>query len=163
MIPKLTADHASGYNVSGAEAADADDPDFATFLWLAATTGSRRGELCAALSDLDLEQGSMTIASALAEVGGKVVPKNPTNHQIRPVALDDSTVEGPLSFATLLARPTGGPLICHPRRKCRSCQAALGPGRGSMPRLPTVGQAAPTEVWSRGRWGLSSRWSRSLQ
>ena len=45
------------------EQAEVDEPDFGVFLRLAASTGARRGELCALLwRDIDLADGTLTSA-----------------------------------------------------------------------------------------------------
>lgn len=73
---------------------EADDPDFATFLWLAALTGARRGEVCGLRwSDVDLEAGTMTIERAVVIVSGEMTVKDPKTHQKRRVALHGGTVE----------------------------------------------------------------------
>src|SRR5207248_5999057 len=48
-------------------AAQAEDPEFALYLRLAAVTGARRGELCALRwDDIDLERGQFGVARPLA-------------------------------------------------------------------------------------------------
>ena len=76
------------------EQAEADDPDFGTFLRLAASTGARRGELCALRwSDVDLVGATVRIGRALVEsVGGGHVEKDTKTHSGRHIALDPSTV-----------------------------------------------------------------------
>ncbi len=74
-------------------AARADDPDFGIFLVLAATTGARRGELCALRwLDIDLDAGSMVIHRALTDVGGKVSEKTTKTRVARRLRLDARTV-----------------------------------------------------------------------
>jgi integrase len=69
------------------------DPDWGSFLWLALTTGARRGELCALQwLHVDLEAGVLTIATAVAQVGGTRAIKGTKTHQKRRIALDAETV-----------------------------------------------------------------------
>jgi len=76
------------------EAAQAHDADFGMLLLLAATTGARRGELCALRwRDIDLDVGSLTIRRALSDVGGHVEEKDTKTHAARRLRLDAATVE----------------------------------------------------------------------
>ena len=70
------------------------DPDMACFLPLAASTGARRGELCALRwTDIDLELGTVLIARSLIEGQGSVlIEKDTKTHSSRRVALDRSSV-----------------------------------------------------------------------
>jgi integrase len=70
--------------------AEASDPDLACLLLLAATTGARRGELCALRwSDVDLESGSALITRALVEGrGSELIEKDTKTHASRRIALD---------------------------------------------------------------------------
>ncbi|MHB1536451.1 MAG: tyrosine-type recombinase/integrase [Acidimicrobiales bacterium] len=76
------------------EQAAAADPDFGCFLHLAATTGARRGELCALRwRDLDLEAGAVTITRSVVEAAHSVVVEKDTKtHASRRIALDPGTV-----------------------------------------------------------------------
>jgi integrase len=50
------------------------DPDFAVLLWLAATTGARRGELCALRwRNVDLEAAELLILRNLFQAAGRLV------------------------------------------------------------------------------------------
>jgi integrase len=72
---------------------DASDDDFRTFLFVALTTGARRGELAAVRwRDVDLEKKTMTIRHSVAEDRDSIVIKDTKSHQVRAVALDDETV-----------------------------------------------------------------------
>jgi integrase len=52
------------------DAARDQDPDLYTFLWLAATTGARRGELGALRwSDVDAERGELLVERSLVGIG----------------------------------------------------------------------------------------------
>jgi integrase len=65
----------------------------ALYLWLAAITGGRRGELCAIqVRDVDLEHGLLFIASNYVVKGGQKVRKDTKTHQKRWNALDDASV-----------------------------------------------------------------------
>jgi integrase len=77
------------------EQADAEDPDFGVFLRLAATTGARRGELCALRwRDVDLNEGTLTISRALVDCAdGGYVEKDTKTHAARRIALDSSMVK----------------------------------------------------------------------
>jgi integrase len=70
------------------------DPDMACFLLLAATTGARRGELCALRwTDVDLELGTVVIARSLVEGRGSVlIEKDTKTHSSRRVALDRTSI-----------------------------------------------------------------------
>ncbi len=75
-------------------AAQAEDPEFALYLRLAAVTGARRGELCALRwDDFDLEGGQIVVARSLT-VGDKgVIEKRTKTDRVRRLALDDVTVK----------------------------------------------------------------------
>jgi integrase len=74
-------------------AAQAEDPEFALYLRLAAVTGARRGELCALRwDDLDLEGGQVVVARSLAVGNDGVVVKKTKTDRVRRLALDDATV-----------------------------------------------------------------------
>ena len=70
------------------------NPAFGLFVRLAATTGARRGELCALRWEaVDLVDATVRIeASGYSERGGPVQIKDTKNHSRRVVSLDDSTV-----------------------------------------------------------------------
>ena len=75
--------------------AEAEDPDLAVFLILAAVTGARRGELCALRwDDVDFEAGCLTISRVIAL--GKNGPierhKPKTRASVRTIALDGGTL-----------------------------------------------------------------------
>ncbi|NNN04212.1 MAG: site-specific integrase [Acidimicrobiaceae bacterium] len=68
--------------------ATSKDPSFGTFLELAATTGARRGELCALRwSQVDFESGTLTIDTTIAELGG-LIEKDRSPHACRRITLD---------------------------------------------------------------------------
>lgn len=74
--------------------AELRDPDFACFLLLAATTGARRGELCAIRwSDLDLRARSLTISRSIVETqGADLIEKDTKTHSSRRIALDKGSI-----------------------------------------------------------------------
>ena len=69
-------------------------PDKARALFVAATTGVRRAELCALKrDDIDWDRAVLTVARSIVVLEGRVVDEIPTkNRRIRPVALDDVTM-----------------------------------------------------------------------
>lgn len=69
------------------------DPDWGMFVWLAMTTGARRGELCALRWDrLDFAAGVVDIRSAIAQVNTRTWEKDTKTHQRRRIVVDDQTV-----------------------------------------------------------------------
>jgi integrase len=72
-----------------------EDPKWGALVWLAITTGARRGELCALRwSNVDLDRGVLVIRQSLAKDGqGGWWLKDTKTHQQRRVALDAETVE----------------------------------------------------------------------
>lgn len=70
-------------------------PDFAwgVLLWLAMTTGARRGELCALRWDLlDLDNAVIVIRTSIGQDGATTWEKPTKTHQQRRIALDVDTV-----------------------------------------------------------------------
>jgi integrase len=75
------------------EAAHEADPDFAVLLWLAATTGARRGELCALRwSSVDLEAAELVSSRNPIQRDGQLVEKDTKTHAARRIALSDDSV-----------------------------------------------------------------------
>jgi integrase len=69
------------------------DPDFAVLLWLAATTGARRGELCALRwSNVDVAVGELVIVRNLIVRAGQLVEKDTKTHAARRIALSDDSI-----------------------------------------------------------------------
>lgn len=100
------------------EEAERDDQAFAVFLVLAAVTGARRGELVALRwSDVDLEDGTLTISRAISVgIDGPVERKRPkTRGSMRHIALDEGTV-------AILVAQRGR--LCE---RARSCGTSLPP------------------------------------
>jgi integrase len=74
------------------ECADTHE-DLGSLIFVAATTGARRGELCGLRwSDLDLDLWTMTIARSISDAGSRVEVKDTKTHQARRIALDQATV-----------------------------------------------------------------------
>jgi integrase len=67
-------------------------PAIALYVWLAAITGVRRGELCGVqIRDIDLENGVLHVAFNYLVKGGKKVRKDTKTHQDRYLAIDPVT------------------------------------------------------------------------
>lgn len=74
------------------EAATEVNPSLPTYFRLAATTGARRGELCALRwKHVDLDKRRLTIAHSISEVGRELIEKDTKTHQVRTVSLDEET------------------------------------------------------------------------
>lgn len=75
------------------KAANESDQNLATFVYLAASTGARRGELLALRwSDVHLKRGVLNIERGLILAGGDVLEQGTKTHQARTVAIDAATV-----------------------------------------------------------------------
>jgi integrase len=73
--------------------AERANPDLATLIYVAVTTGSRRGELCGLRwGDIDLERATVLVARSISDAAGKVEVKDTKTHAVRRLALDPSTV-----------------------------------------------------------------------
>jgi integrase len=69
-------------------------PELATYLWLVAVTGARRGELCGLWwADLDLQVGSVHVAHNYLVRGGQRIRKDTKTHQDRHLAIDRVTCD----------------------------------------------------------------------
>lgn len=69
------------------------DIDWGILVWLAMTTGARRGELCAMQWDLlNLDKAVLTIRSGIAQDGSTTWEKETKTHQQRRISLDEVTV-----------------------------------------------------------------------
>jgi integrase len=67
-------------------------PAIALYVWLAAITGARRGELCAVqIRDIDLENGVVHVAFNYVVKAGKKIRKDTKTHQDRHMAIDPVT------------------------------------------------------------------------
>ncbi len=68
------------------------DLDWGMMVWLAMTTGIRRGELCALRWDcVDLDNAVLSIRSSIAQRGARTWEKDTKNHQQRRITLDAQT------------------------------------------------------------------------
>jgi integrase len=69
-----------------------DHEDLGNLIFVAATTGARRGELCGLRwSDIDFAAATMTIARSISDAGSQVAVKDTKTHQARRIALDQAT------------------------------------------------------------------------
>lgn len=70
------------------------NPEFACMVFVATTTGCRRGELCGLRwTDMHLNDGTLTVNRAITETRSTgLVEKDPKTHRSRRMALDRSTV-----------------------------------------------------------------------
>lgn len=69
------------------------DLDWGMLVWLAMTTGARRGELCALKWDrLDFATGVLAIRSSIGQRGRRTWEKDTKTHQQRRITLDEQTV-----------------------------------------------------------------------
>ena len=74
--------------------AQESDPDLATFVMLAASSGARRGELIALRwKDIDLDRGTLSIERGLVLVDGQLIEQGTKTHQSRRITLDGTTRE----------------------------------------------------------------------
>lgn len=68
------------------------DVSWGVLVWLAMTTGARRGELCALRWDLlDLDNAVIVIRSSIAQDGKRTWEKTTKTHQQRRISLDENT------------------------------------------------------------------------
>ena len=77
------------------ESARNANPMFGAFLHVAATTGARRGELCALRwCDIDFDTAQLLISNAIIEgTRGELIEKDTKTHAARRIALDEYTVD----------------------------------------------------------------------
>jgi integrase len=77
------------------EAAAAEDLNFACFLIVAATTGARRGELCALRwNSINFEDETLTISGSVVEgVRSELFEKDTKTHGSRKIAIDELTID----------------------------------------------------------------------
>ena len=70
------------------------DPDWGMLVWLAMTTGARRGELCALRWERRrlLRRASCEIGSSIGQLGARVWEKDTKTHQRRRIVLDAQTL-----------------------------------------------------------------------
>jgi len=92
--PKLTTKTVAAPTVAEVQAmiqaAEADDPDMAALIALAAVTGARRGELCGLRwGDVDWTGHTLTIERSVATMGrGQLITKDTKTHAARRLSLD---------------------------------------------------------------------------
>lgn len=73
--------------------ANEHQPELGRFLHLAATTGARRGELCALRwQNIDWDASAVTIGRAIVAIQGGLVEKDTKTHAARRIALDPGTL-----------------------------------------------------------------------
>jgi integrase len=71
-----------------------EGPDWGTLVWLAMVTGMRRAELLALRwSDVDLENGVVSVRRNHVRVTGRSIEKDTKTHRARRVTVDEATVE----------------------------------------------------------------------
>jgi integrase len=69
------------------------DPDLASFIMLAASSGARRGELLAIRwNDLNLDHSRLSIERGIVRVGDGLIEQGTKSHQSRRISLDTGTV-----------------------------------------------------------------------
>lgn len=69
------------------------DPDWGTVVWVAMTSGARRGELCALRwKHVDLVTSVLTLRRSIAQNGAETEEKDTKTHQRRHVTLDPETL-----------------------------------------------------------------------
>jgi integrase len=73
--------------------AQKSEPELATLIMLAASSGARRGELLALRwSDIDLDRGRLSIERGIVRVGDDLIEQGTKTHQSRRISLDAGTV-----------------------------------------------------------------------
>ena len=76
------------------ERASTTDPELGLFLHIAASTGARRGEICALRwRNLDPTLQTLTIERSIIEIPGGLAEKDTKTHANRRIALDERTIE----------------------------------------------------------------------
>ena len=92
MPPEVSPPDAEGISrlISAVEKVD---PDMASMLFVAATTGCRRGELCGLRwSDLEVDKATVTVRRSISDTSRGVEVKDPKTHRARRISLDAATV-----------------------------------------------------------------------
>lgn len=76
------------------DACERSNSDLAGLIYVAVTTGCRRGELCGLRwTDVDLDGATLVVARSISDTPGRIEEKETKTHQTRRLALDASTVE----------------------------------------------------------------------
>lgn len=82
--------------------------DWGMLVWLALTTGARRGELCALTWDrLDVDTCVLTIRSSIAQEGKRTWEKDTKTHQQRRITIDEQTMTLLLAYRQHCAERAG--------------------------------------------------------
>ncbi len=107
------------------------DPELATFIMLAASSGARRGELLALRwSDIDLDRGRMSIERGIVRVGDDLIEQGTKTHQSRRISLDAGTVAALRAHQErMMERAAAASLSSHPRASC-SAMPSMAHRRG---------------------------------
>jgi len=75
------------------EECEESNPELACLIYVAVTTGCRRGELCGLRwTDVDLDLATVVVARSISDAAGQVAVKDTKTHHARRLALDPSTV-----------------------------------------------------------------------
>ena len=70
------------------------NPELGSIIYVAVTTGCRRGELCGLRwPDVDFESGTLVVARSVSDAGGTVEIKGTKTHAARRLALDSGTLD----------------------------------------------------------------------
>jgi integrase len=124
------------------------DPDFATYLWLAASTGARRSQLLGLRwSEIDVAHSAIGFTRAFVEGPTGPVLRATKSHRVYRVAIDDATIRRlVVNHRRVEDRATGMGNTCASQRSC-SLRGRTGRGHGcptGSPRrsLPTVAAQA---------------------
>jgi integrase len=89
---------------------DRTDHDLASMVYVAATTGCRRGELCGLRwTDIDLVTSTLIVRRSITDTTQGVMEKDPKTHRSRRISLDPSTVA---TFRAQLDRMTARATLC---------------------------------------------------
>lgn len=74
-------------------AAESYNPDLASMLWVAATTGMRRGELCGLRwSDVDVAGATITVRRSITDLPGRVEARPTKSNRVRRISIDAGTM-----------------------------------------------------------------------
>jgi integrase len=74
-------------------AAESYNPALASMLWVAATTGMRRGELCGLQwSDVDVAGATLTVRRSITDLPGRVEARSTKSGRVRRIAIDPGTM-----------------------------------------------------------------------
>lgn len=114
-------------------------------VWVAIITGARRGELCGLRwSDIDLDNGQVTIARSIADTPDEVIVKATKTGKVRRLAIDATTI------ALLRARHAAQ------ETKAAECKTKLEPAGYVFAELPGARQPLRPALVSK-RWANAAR------